>query len=124
MLYNSKIRTIIKEILLNTYTHPTAEDIYLMLINKGIKTSVSTVYRNLHQLSSEKEIKEIVMPTGKTHFDGQMKNHHHAQCIKCEKIFDIDVNNDLFENITNSIGMDIIDTNLIIKGICSNCKSK
>ncbi len=125
MLYNSKIRELIKEIVLSTFTHPTAEDVYFMLSERGIKTSVSTVYRNLHQLSEEGIIKEIVMPNGKTHFDGKMINHHHAICVKCGKIIDIETNLDkIDETIDDTIGMKVIDKTIIIRGICTDCQKK
>ena len=123
MLYNSKIRELIKEIVLSTFTHPTAEDVYFMLSDKGIKTSVSTVYRNLHQLSEEGIIKEIVMPNGKTHFDGKMINHHHAICVKCGKIIDIESNLDKIDEATYDVtGMKVIDKTIIIRGICTDCQ--
>lgn len=125
MHYNSKIREAIKEVVLTTFTHPTAEDVYLILVKKGYKTSVSTVYRNLHQLSEENIIKEIVMPNGKTHYDGKMINHQHAYCIKCNQIFDIETNIEKLDELLSDLtGMKIVDKSVIIRGVCEKCQNK
>lgn len=125
MLYKSKIRDIIKQKVLTTFTHPTAEDVFMILTSEGIKTSFSTVYRNLHQLAEEKIIKEIVMPDGTTHYDGRMTNHQHAICVKCGKIYDLMYDFKSIEDIVNNeINMAVIDQMIIIRGICENCKNK
>ena len=89
MKYNSKLRTAIKEIVCASYEHPTAEDVYLMMQNKNINTSISTVYRNLHQLSEEGIIKEIVMPSGKVDYDGRNYDYGHDYCSSCNRIYDL-----------------------------------
>lgn len=125
MHYNSKQREIIKELVLASYDHPTAEDVYMMMINKGIKTSISTVYRNLHQLADEGVIQELIMPSGKVHFDGRTYEHPHAVCVACGKIFDLqNVDNEINKVVEKTIGMKILSNQIIIKGICLECTQK
>ena len=103
MKYNSKLRTAIKEIVCASYEHPTAEDVYLMMQNKNINTSISTVYRNLHQLSEEGIIKEIVMPSGKVHYDGRTYDHGHAYCISCNRIYDLSISDKEIDDLATPI---------------------
>ena len=125
MHYNSKQREIIKEIVLTSFSHPTADDVYMMMISRGIKTSISTVYRNLHQLAEEGIIQELIMPSGKVHFDGRTYEHPHAVCVTCEKIFDLkNVDNEINEVVEKTIGMKVLSKQIIIKGICLECTQK
>ena len=125
MHYNSKQREIIKELVLASFNHPTAEDVYMIMINKGIKTSISTVYRNLHQLVDEGVIQELIMPSGKVHFDGRTYEHPHAVCVTCGKIFDLqNVDNEINSIVENTIGMKVLSKQIIIKGVCLECTQK
>lgn len=125
MKYNSKLRTAIKEIVCASYEHPTAEVVYLMMQNKNINTSISTVYRNLHQLSEEGIIKEIVMPSGKVHYDGRTYDHGHAYCISCNRIYDLSISDkEIDDLVAKEIGMKVLNHEITIKGICKECMNK
>lgn len=125
MKYNSKLRTAIKEIVCASYEHPTAEDVYIIMKNKNINASISTVYRNLHQLSEEKVIKEIIMPNGKVHYDGRTHDHGHANCIVCNRIFDLSISEqDIDDIVAKEIGMKVLNHEITIKGICKECMNK
>lgn len=122
MKYTSKQRDIIKDIVLTNFIHPTAEDVYKMMINQNINTSISTVYRNLHQLSEEGVILELTMPSGKIHYDGNTYTHQHAICTKCQKIFDVEFNDDSIRYLVkDQIGLDMSSYQITIKGLCKDC---
>lgn len=125
MRYNSKIREEIKKIVIDSCHHPTAEDVYQQLLVLGFNYSISTVYRNLHQLSEEGTILELVMPNGKMHYDGKTFFHHHAYCLKCKKIFDLHLNEMKLKNsIYQEIGMNTIDYHILVRGICRDCEEE
>lgn len=125
MQYNSKQREIIKELVIASYDHPTADDVYMMMIQNGIKTSISTVYRNLHQLANDGIIQELIMPSGKVHFDGRTYEHPHAVCVKCDKIYDISSIDDAINSkVEEELGMKILSKQIIIKGVCKHCNQK
>lgn len=124
MHYNSKIREQIKNIVKASCNHPTAEDVYRELLEQGIGSSISTVYRNLHQLSEEGSILELVMPNGRIHYDGKIFSHHHAYCTKCKKLFDVYLDKiNLKDNIKEELGMDTIDYHILVRGICKKCEN-
>lgn len=125
MYYHSKIREEIKKVVLSSYNHPTAEDVYKQLLHSGFNYSISTVYRNLHLLSKEGIILELVMPNGKIHYDGKILPHHHAYCFNCKTIFDLNLSETLLkEKVGQAIGMDITEYHILVKGICSNCRKQ
>lgn len=125
MRYNSKIREEVKKIVIDSCHHPTAEEVYQQLLALGFNYSISTVYRNLHQLSEEGTILELVMPNGKIHYDGKTIFHHHAYCLKCKTIFDLHLNElKLRDAIYQEIGMHATEYHILVRGICKDCEEK
>mgnify|MGYP004446972407 FL=1 len=92
--------------------------------------SKATVYRNLHELAQNGEIKLLEIPGEPSRFDHLSFRHNHLKCVMCSKIFDVKINLDqkLMEDLQNKLkdsgGFDITDHNIIFQGICPNCKNK
>lgn len=120
----SKQREAIFEAVLNNKIHPTADDVYNFVRISMPNISLGTVYRNLNILSDNGRISKIPVPNGKDRFDGTCDLHYHMFCCKCEKVFDCppDVIEGLDEKILNETDFLPLDHNLVIYGICGNCK--
>ncbi len=88
-LNKSKQRDIILEELKKVDTHPTANEVYIMVQKKLPNISLGTVYRNLEVLSTRKEILKLEKFTGPTRFDGNIIQHYHCQCEICGSVSDI-----------------------------------
>lgn len=124
MYYHSKVRQEIKKVVQTSCNHPTAEDVYKQLLDLGFSYSISTIYRNLHQLSEEGIILELIMPNSKIHYDGKILPHHHAYCLKCKRIYDLSLDEMKLKNrIYQEIGMHAIDYHILVRGICKNCEA-
>ena len=80
----------IVELLKNSYNHPTAEEIYMIVKAKDPAVSRSTVYRNLGLLVQNNLIKQISMKVGPDRYDYIREPHNHVMCTKCGKIFDFE----------------------------------
>lgn len=123
----SKQREIILEAIKATKTHPTADQIYKMLIEKDKKISRSTVYRNINILIENKIIKKITMQNGPDRYDYIHKSHNHVICEKCGKIYDFYYDFDtekISEDLKAQTGIKIQVDGITINGICNDCKSK
>lgn len=123
----SKQREIILDIIKNNPIHPTAEEIYQLSVKKDSRISRSTVYRNINILVNSNKISKLKMTVGSDRYDYIYKEHSHIICEKCGKIFDFyydfdkdDISRDMKQQIKENI---IID-NIMIYGICEDCKSK
>lgn len=123
----SKQREAILDVMKENRTHPTAEEIYKLVLEKEPQISKSTVYRNINILVDLGKIRKLNMTVGPDRYDYLYKEHSHAICEKCGKIFDfyydIDKNkisNELLKQIEKNININSI----IIYGICEDCKSK
>lgn len=121
----SKQREEIIEVIKNSYNHPTAEDIYMIVKAKDPAVSRSTVYRNLGLLVEDGMIQKISMLVGPDKYDYKRIPHNHVICTKCGKILDFEYNfqlEKLKESIKKQTGIEISSKNIAIEGICENCK--
>jgi Fe2+ or Zn2+ uptake regulation protein len=80
-------KQVIKDFLLATTSHPTAEKVYRAVKKKLPTISRGTVYRILNNLKEKGEVREIKLAV--SHFDGNVSYHAHFICQKCGRIFDI-----------------------------------
>ena len=79
------------------HTHPSAEEVYDVVVERDSRISKGTVYRNLGLLSQKGQIRKIPMPgTLADRYDFNLSPHHHAICRKCGK-------------------------DLVFTGLCSDC---
>ena len=118
-------RSLVLETVQELQCHATAEEIYDTIVKKHANISRGTVYRNLNLLSDIGQIRKMEMPSGADRFDHQCHKHYHARCIKCGRVFDVEMEviADLEKNIKNTHGFDFIEHDLIFKGICLECNT-
>lgn len=123
----SKQRQIILDTLKNTKIHPTAEQIYEMVLKVDPKISRSTVYRNINILCENNQILKISMLVGPDRYDYIWKKHYHAICEMCGNVWDFNFEfneEEMSKQIESQTGVLPKMDSLTIYGICENCKSK
>jgi Fur family peroxide stress response transcriptional regulator len=122
----SKQREEIINILKESYSHPTAEEVYLLAKEKNPSISRGTVYRNLNFLVEKGEIIKIDMHNGSDRFDYIKDEHSHVICADCGRVIDyhhdFDMDN-ISKDIKSQTGLEFFSCNIAIKGICDNCKN-
>ncbi|MCD8140030.1 MAG: transcriptional repressor [Planctomycetaceae bacterium] len=103
--------------------HPTADEVYTAVVAEYPTISRGTIYRNLKQLSESGEIHNLEVSGGANHFDHCCHDHHHARCLVCGGLFDVDAEYilGLEKRITDAHGFEIIGYDLIFKGTCPKC---
>lgn len=120
--------TIQKELVLHAVrsmkSHVTAEEVYAWIIREHPSVGKGTVYRNLHILAEEGEIRKVEIPGGPDRYDFTVKEHYHAKCVKCNKIFDVDRNllTDFKDQMYNMHGNPFIICDILIQGVCPECQ--
>ena len=87
----SKQRASIKEYLLHTKEHPTADTVYLHIKEEFPHISLGTVYRNLNLLTDTGDIIKITTPNGGDRFDGCTRPHYHIVCSTCGEVYDLEL---------------------------------
>lgn len=125
-----KRNTIQKELVLNAVTkmhrHVTADEVYDYIKKDYPSIGKGTVYRNLSILADENKIRKVEMPNGADCFDFTLEKHYHIRCIKCGKVFDVDMDEikTLDSFIHDRHGMKFLDFDIVFKGICKDCQNK
>ena len=104
--------------------HATADEIYEDVANDNPTVSRGTVYRNLKQLSDAGEIRKLEVPGGADRYDHLCHNHYHARCLKCRRVFDVDM--DCIDNLAaatgDTHGFEISGHDIMFKGVCPDCR--
>ena len=122
----SRQRESIKNYLMNTKDHPTADMVYQYVRKEYPKVSLGTVYRNLSLLAELGEIIKLDCGDGYDRFDANMDPHYHVVCTSCNELEDLHMESiDHIKTIANATYKGIIiGHHTIFYGLCEKCKNK
>ncbi|MDR3217289.1 MAG: transcriptional repressor [Clostridiaceae bacterium] len=116
----SKQREVIKRILCETKSHPTAEWIYRQAREVMPSISMGTVYRNLKLLGDTGEAQIIDTDGGVARYDGDVSLHTHFVCLSCGRVIDAEA--PLVDcSAMESKGFRVISQKNILFGVCEKC---
>lgn len=120
----SRQREAIKNYLMSTTSHPTAETVYDNIRNIFPNISLGTVYRNLNFLVEHGEVLRLDCGDGHVHFDGNTMPHNHFFCRVCHSLLDIKMDTIEHIDIIANAGFDgIIEGHTVLfHGLCPICK--
>ena len=120
----TKQRRLIKQIIEYTGEHMTAEQIFLTAKQKMPCIAVGTVYRNLGQMVAEGVIRKVAVSDGPDRYDKTLRPHHHAECVRCHKVFDIEQADGLsLPDVING-SLRVLGVDLIVRCVCEECAGK
>lgn len=125
MIHRNTIqRSLILESMNKLKCHPTAEEVYADIAKKHANISRATVYRNLNQLTECGEIRKIEIAGGADRYDDQCHDHYHVKCMKCGRVFDVDMETipNLEKQVKDWQGFSFSGHDILFKGICPKCK--
>ncbi|HET7628732.1 MAG TPA: peroxide-responsive transcriptional repressor PerR [Bacillales bacterium] len=119
-------RHAILEHLIESLSHPTADEIYKALEGRFPNMSVATVYNNLRVFKDAGLVKELSYGDASSRFDYVTSDHYHIICNECGKIVDffypgLDEVETLAEHVT---GFKVGDHRMEVYGVCPNCQAK
>ena len=107
--------------------HPTADQVYAYVAEKYPEISRATIYRNLNQLSEQREILRFKNPYGADHFDHILTPHYHFVCRDCGKIINVEIDIDreeLVKMCQEKIGGKVAEHLIVFEGVCKDCCEK
>ncbi|OPH56549.1 transcriptional repressor [Paenibacillus ferrarius] len=109
--------------LLDSMTHPTADDIYKSLESKFPNMSVATVYNNLKVFIESGLVRELTYGDSSSRFDADMTDHYHAVCEGCGKIADFEYPplHDIENTAAGQTGFRVSGYRLEVYGVCPDC---
>ena len=124
MVRNTKQRSIILEELRKVKSHPTADELYMMVRKRIPKISLGTVYRNLENLAEAGIILKLEYSEGQKRFDGNTMPHTHFRCTECSSVEDIPFNVNIPEinkRLTWTKTHEVEGARLEYFGLCPEC---
>lgn len=119
-------RQAVLKFLIESNSHPTADEIYKALSPQFSNMSVATVYNNLKVFKESGLVKELTYGDAASRFDFETDNHYHVICTECGKITDFHYPRlDEVENIAQHItSFSVTHHRMEIYGVCPECAQK
>ena len=114
-------RSAILDFLQDNTQHPTAEDIYQSLQGLYPALSRATVYNTLDLFKQHGLVREVTIERNKAHYDYKTEPHHHFHCRHCGKIYDVGMEEVIFERQGGLNGHKMEEARLYIFGTCAAC---
>ena len=112
---------------LEANTRPlSAQDVHALLKRRGVESNRTTVYRELTFLHERGFLRQIQLEDGTARFElASLPHHHHLVCLRCNKIEDIHMEDDLVaveKRIKKQCRFTVERHSLEFYGRCSSCR--
>ena len=112
-------RIAIMDYLLNHKTHPCIDEIYTALCKEIPTLSKTTVYNTLKLFVEHGAAKMLTIDEKNACFDGDVHPHAHFQCKVCNKIYDVEIPQNLSEaEPFRKEGFIVEEVHQYYKGVC------
>lgn len=117
----SQQRILILEYLLDTQSHPTADEIFRTLNASDPVLSMATVYNTLNSFADTGVINALDLKDSETRYDAAQDDHGHFICNACGRIYNVPIKAEL---LTMELpGYEIEGRALTLRGLCPACRS-
>jgi Fur family peroxide stress response transcriptional regulator len=117
-------RVKILEYLMNTRSHPSADEIFQALSSELPTLSKTTVYNTLEAFMKIGIIKPVYIDSRELRIDAFTHPHAHFKCTTCGKIFDIEIEMPDFVSKKTNEGHLVQTQDLYLEGTCAECLRK
>lgn len=121
-------RRVIYETVTAMHGHPSPELIYEAVRKKIPSISLATVYKNVRTFLDGGMLREVSLHHGSMRVEPNEREHHHAVCIRCRQITDLDT--EIFGVAPSRIrprlprGFRITRVAVDVLGVCAACAAK
>ena len=122
---NTRQRQVVLEELRRFHSHPTAAELHEIARRRLPKISLATVYRNLEVLARMSVIRKLETSGGQARFDGDLDQHYHVRCVRCERVDDArGLPEDPVKEVVEEVnGYEIQGFRLEFFGVCPGCST-
>jgi len=123
----TKLRQTVIDIFTRSQQPLLLEELGRYLKTHAIKMHRASLYRELAFLEKKKIIVPVLLEDGKLRYEfADRSHHHHAVCVKCNKIEDVELKDDtehLERLVKTKNNFEIIRHTLEFFGVCGECKN-
>ena len=117
-------RAAVYRYLADTYVHPTADEVYLAVRQDLTGISLATVYKSLETLVGCGLAVKLTYSDGPARYDGRTDPHHHARCLVCGRVVDIDgkiAASEIEDLEVRTEGFTVTGFRIDLSGYCATC---
>jgi Fur family peroxide stress response transcriptional regulator len=117
-------RAAVYRYLADTDVHPTADEVFSAVREDLPGISLATVYKSLETLVGCGLAVKLTFPDESARYDGRTDLHHHARCLVCGRVTDIQGEGDDVELETlrrRADSFTVTGFRLQLSGYCSDC---
>jgi len=115
-------RLAIFKALLNSTTHPTAEEIHQQIKKSFPMISLGTVYKNLEKLHENGLVLRVRPFRDAARYEIFAGPHHHMVCVKCQAMLDIsDPVAERGLSLPEGHGFQVLGHDVLVQGCCPGC---
>ena len=103
--------------------HPTADEVYDIVVAAHPSISKGTVYRNLSKLAEGGMLRRIPIPNSADRYDTILTAHYHIFCKRCGALRDLDYPYLLSINreVERDTGYQLDEHDIVFTGLCPTC---
>lgn len=116
-------RRAVVDTLIGDTSHPLAEEVASRVAERMPGTSLSTVYKTLHELSDLGLVRRLDTPSA-MRFDPDVSDHAHLICRDCARLFDVPVPPSVNQEVRAAVtaeGGCASRIEVVIHGTCALC---
>src|SRR6476660_6522087 len=119
----TKQREVVLEVIRDSMTHLTANEVFAEAKNRLPSISFATVYNSLRFLKDAGHIAEIQFGNGASRFDRMTHRHDHAICTACGKLADIEMEHpaELVKMAAKRSKFKPESLEFTLRGLCPDC---
>jgi len=117
-------RQMVLQIIKESHTHLNAEEIWQRAHQRGMKTSLATIYRAVKLLEQAGLISEHSLGQDQSHYEAAGKNtHYHFTCIGCGNVLEFSTSQvqSVIEKLIKDQHIQIRNVHLLMEGTCRQC---
>jgi Fur family transcriptional regulator, peroxide stress response regulator len=120
----TKQREVVFQVIRESTTHLTANEVFDEAKSLLPTISFATVYNSLRYLKDAGHIAEIQFGNGASRFDKMTSRHDHALCSKCGKLVDmhIELPPEIVQLAADFSKFKPESIELTLRGLCQNCQ--
>jgi len=122
----TKTRIGILKVLFSSKNPVSAMCIKNLLTKQKIDANKTTIYRELDFLLKNEVIESVKLDEKMTMYEICSGHHHHVKCTTCNKIFEIELNEDITKHekkIFEKTGVKVLNHILEFFGTCKSCNN-
>ena len=115
---------LILQVLADTKTHPTMQELQALIAKVDPSIGQATIYRTINRCVEKGLVKRIA-DTGLIYRYDMNHDHYHFKCKNCGKIEDVYLSSEILTSLSEALApKKITQVDIMIYGICQNCREK